>query len=145
AIAVSDAFLELLPRKLEGRVLRHVVEVRNDSFKTPAFVALLRKFSVPVVYANHATYPAIADITGDFVYARLQTGKDTVTTAYPPKQLDQWAQRLTQWAGGGEPDDLPRVDKMPAKKQPRDVFAYIIHEGKVRAPAGAMALIERVR
>jgi hypothetical protein len=24
------------------------------------------------------------------------------------------------------------------------VFAYVIHEAKVRAPAGAMALIERV-
>ena len=25
-----------------------------------------------------------------------------------------------------------------------DVFAYVIHEGKVRAPAGAMELIARV-
>ena len=34
----------------------------------------------------------------------------------------------------------------PAKaaKAPRDVFAYVIHEGKVRAPAGAMELIARV-
>ncbi len=138
------AFLYLLPRKLEGRALRHVVEVRNDSFRTPAFLALLRKFSIPVVYADHATYPAIADITGDFVYARLQTGKDDVRTAYPPKQLDQWAGRLKSWASGGEPDDLPRVDNTPAKKRPRDVFAYVIHEGKIRAPAGAMELIARV-
>ena len=138
------AFLDLLPRKIDGRIMRHVVEVRHDSFRDPAFIALLRKFSVPVVYADHATYPAIADITGDFVYARLQTGKDSVTTAYPPKQLDRWAERFKQWASGGEPDDLPRVDKTPAKKQPRDVFAYVIHEGKVRAPAGAMELIARV-
>jgi len=27
---------------------------------------------------------------------------------------------------------------------PRLVFAYVIHEGKVRAPAGAMALIQRL-
>ncbi len=139
------AFLDLLPRKLGGRALRHVVEVRNDSFKTPAFIALLRKFSVPVVYADHASYPAIADVTGDFVYARLQTGKDDVKTAYPPKKLDQWAERLKLWARGGEPDDLPRADKTPAKKQPRDVFAYVIHEGKIRAPAGAMELIARVK
>ncbi len=138
-------FLDLLPRKIDGRVMRHVVEVRHDTFRDPAFIALLRKFSVPVVYADHTIYPAIADITGDFVYARLQTGKDSVTTAYPPKQLDQWAARFNQWASGGEPDDLPRVDKTPAKKQPRDVFAYVIHEGKVRAPAGAMELIERVK
>ncbi len=139
------AFLDVLPRKIDGRLMRHVVEVRHDSFRDAAFIALLRKFSVPVVYADHATYPAIADITGDFVYARLQTGKDSVTTAYPAKQLDQWAARFKQWVSGGEPDDLPRVDKTPAKKQPRDVFAYVIHEGKVRAPAGAMELIERVK
>ena len=139
------AFLDLLPRTRDGRELRHVVEVRNDSFRDPAFIALLRKFSVPVVYADHAVYPAIADITGDFVYARLQTGKDTVKAAYPPKQLYQWATRFKQWASGTEPDDLPRVDKTPPKKQPRDVFAYVIHEGKVRAPSAAMELIERVK
>ncbi len=139
------AFLALLPRKLEGRALRHVVEVRHDSFKDPAFIALLRKFEIPVVYADHATYPAIADITGDFVYARLQTGKDDVATAYPAKQLGEWAKRFQQWASGGAPGDLPYVDKMAAKKQPREVFAYVIHEGKVRAPAGAMELIARVK
>jgi uncharacterized protein YecE (DUF72 family) len=138
------AFLELLPRALDGHKLRHVVEVRNDSFRTAPFIALLRKFSIPVVFADHATYPAIADITSDFVYARLQTGQDTIPTAYSPKQLEQWAARLQLWAAGGEPDDLPRVDEKPAKKQPRDVFAYVIHEGKIRAPAGAMDLIARV-
>ena len=138
------AFLELLPRKFDGLALRHVVEVRNDSFCTPAFIALLRKHNVAVVYADHAKYPAIADITSDFVYVRLQTGKDMVKTAYPPKELDAWAKRLTLWAQGSEPDDLARSDKTPPKKEPRDVFAYVIHEGKIRAPAGAMELIERV-
>lgn len=137
-------FLELLPKKFDGQTLRHVVEVRHESFKDPAFIALLRKFSIPVVYADHAKYPAIADVTGDFVYARLQTGQDTVKTAYPPKALDQWAERLKTWAVGGEPSDLPRVDKTSVKKTPREVFAYVIHEGKIRAPHGAMALIERV-
>ena len=139
------AFLELLPRKLDGRTLRHVVEVRHDSFQTPDFIALLRKFEVPVVYAEHGKYPAIADLASDFVYVRLQTGKDTVKTAYPPKELDEWAERFQLWAKGGEPDDLNRVDAKPAKKQPRDVFAYVIHEGKIRAPAGAIELIARVK
>ena len=138
-------FLELLPRKLEGRALRHVVEVRNDSFKVPAFITLMRKFTIPVVYADHGKYPAIADITGDFVYARLQTGKDTVKTAYPPKAIDAWADRMKVWAKGGEPNDLSRVYKTSAEKEPRDVFAYVIHEGKIRAPAGAMELIARVK
>jgi len=138
------AFLELLPRELDGRALRHVVEVRHDSFCTPDFVALLRQFEIPVVFSEHATYPAIADVIGDFVYARLQKGSDDIKTGYPPKALDAWAKRFETWAGGGEPDDLPRVGAALRKKQPRDVFAYVIHEGKVRAPAAAMALIERV-
>ncbi len=51
------------------------------------------------------------------------------------------------------PDDLPRVEadqpkdqtKDQTKPAPRDVFAYVIHEGKIRAPAGAMALIARLK
>jgi uncharacterized protein YecE (DUF72 family) len=139
-------FLELLPPTLDGRRLRHVVEARHDSFRTPEFVALIQEFGVAVVCAEHATYPGIADVTADFVYLRLQKGKDSIKTAYQPKALDQWAERVRVWAEGGAPADLARVD--PArrpKKVPRDVFVYFIHEGKVRAPAAAMALIERLR
>ena len=93
-----------LPRaaaaKLDGRALRHVVEVRHDSFCTPDFVALLREFDTPVVYAEHDNYPAIADVTGDFVYARLQKGNDEIKTGYPPKALDAWTERLKTWAEG---------------------------------------------
>jgi uncharacterized protein YecE (DUF72 family) len=138
-------FLELLPRRLEGRGLRHVVEVRHDSFCVPEFIALIRQFETPVVFAEHGKYPAIADVASDFVYARLQKGNDELKTCYPPKQLDAWAKRFQAWASGGEPDDLPKVDAAKPKKMPRDVFAYVIHEGKVRAPAGAMELIERVK
>ena len=140
------AFLERLPRTLDGRTIRHCVEVRHDSFRTPAFAALLRKFEIPVVFADHNVYPALADVTGDFVYARLQTGSDDIATAYAPKDLDAWTDRLITWAEGGRPGDLACADpaRVPAKT-PRDVFAFIIHEGKVRAPAGAMALIERVK
>jgi uncharacterized protein YecE (DUF72 family) len=137
-------FLELLPRKLDAKNLRHVVEVRHDSFRVPAFVALLRKFETPVVFAEHNKYPAIADVVGDFIYARLQKGNDEIKTCYPPKHLDAWARRLQLWAEGGEPDDLPRVDSAKTTKVARDVFAYVIHEGKIRAPAGAMELIARV-
>ena len=137
------AFLELLPKTLDGRTIRHCVEVRNDSFCTPAFAALLRKFEIPVVFADHFDYPALADVTGDFVYARLQTGSDDVDTAYKPADLDAWSDRLKTWAEGGRPADLPCADPdYVAPKTPREVFAFIIHEGKVRAPHGAMALIE---
>ncbi|HVI14717.1 MAG TPA: DUF72 domain-containing protein [Pseudolabrys sp.] len=138
-------FLELLPKTFDGHTLRHVVEVRHDSFKTPAFVALLRKFSIPVVFAEHDKYPAIADIAGDFVYARLQKGDEKLKAGYPPKALDGWAARAKTWAQGGEPKDLARVDKTSVKKEPRDVFLYFIHAAKIRAPSAAMALIERLK
>lgn len=139
------AFLELLPDKIGGVKLRHAVEVRHASFCTPQFVALARRFGVAIVYADHATYPAIPDVTAGFVYARLQTGDDAVPTAYKPEELDAWATRAREWAAGGAPDDLEPID--PAHrppKQARDVFVFFIHEGKVRAPAAASAFLERV-
>ena len=67
-------------------------------------------------------------------------------TAYKPADIGAWAKRLRAWADGKEPDDLERVAaSAKAKTAPRDVFAYVIHEGKIRAPAGALALIERVK
>ncbi len=140
-----SAFLELLPAKFDGRTLRHAVEVRHPSFVTPAFARLVRDHGVAVVFAEHATYPAIADPTADFVYARLQKGQDSEKAGYPPKALDAWAKRARTWAEGGVPADLDRADpehKAPAK--PRDVFVYFIHEGKVRAPHAAMALMTRL-
>jgi uncharacterized protein YecE (DUF72 family) len=138
-------FVELLPSEFSGRKLRHVVEVRHNSFCTPEFIALLREFAIPVVYAEHETYPGISDPVGDFVYLRLQKGEDDIPTAYPPKALDAWAKRAATWAKGSAPADLPLTDAAKkAKAAPRDVFVYFIHEGKVRAPAAAMALIERL-
>jgi uncharacterized protein YecE (DUF72 family) len=139
-------FLELLPDSFDGHRLRHALEVRHDSFKTPEFTSLVRSFNKAVVFTDHVAYPNIADITGDFVYARLQRGQDTIATAYPQKDIDVWAERLRSWAKGQAPDDLPCIEPSQKRKAaPHDVFAYVIHEGKVRAPAGAMALIERLK
>jgi uncharacterized protein YecE (DUF72 family) len=141
-----SGFLDHLPAQAGGRALRHVVEVRHDSFSTLDFIALLRERGVGIVYAEHAAYPEMADVTADFVYARLQKGSDAIETAYPKDALDAWAGRFKTWAAGGQPDDLPRAAPDAAPPQtPRDVFAYVIHEGKVRAPAAAKALIARVR
>ena len=123
-----------------------MVEVRHDSFVAPAFVALLRNAGIAVVFSEHETYPAIADITADFVYLRLQKGEDAIETAYPPKALDAWAGRLRSLRRGqARRPTFPASSQAPAAKKPRDVFAYVIHEGKIRAPAAAMALIERVK
>jgi uncharacterized protein YecE (DUF72 family) len=140
------AFLKLLPEQQDGVKLRHVIEVRNHSFVVPEFAALLRKHNMPVVYADHAKYPAIADATGDFIYARLQTGKDETPTCYTPKALDAWAARAKVWAEGKVPADLDRADpSTDAPVKPRDVFVYFITEGKVHAPHGAVAFMERVK
>ena len=139
------AFLKLLPEKQDGVKLRHAVEVRTDSFIVPEFVALCRKNNVAIVYADHEKYPGISDVTGDFVYARLQTGSDDVPTCYTPKALGEWARRAKTWVEGKAPDDLPRADPASdAPVKPRDVFVYFITSGKVRAPHGAMAFMERV-
>jgi uncharacterized protein YecE (DUF72 family) len=136
-------FLELLPRHLDGRALRHAVEVRHESFGNPMFIRLLREFGVPVVYSENE--PSMADLTGDFVYARLQRGSEAIETGYPPRDLDAWAGRTRSWASGGEPDDLAKADAERPEARPRDVFVYFIHSGKLRAPAAATALIERLK
>ncbi|MCP8893376.1 DUF72 domain-containing protein [Shinella daejeonensis] len=140
-----EGFLKLLPKSRDGLPLRHALEVRHDSFKVPEFAALARKCGAAIVYAHHPAYPEIADVTADFVYARLQQGSDEIETCYAPAALDAWAGRLEDWAKGGEPADLPRIDPgtRPAR-QPRDVFAFFITSGKVNAPNGARALQRKV-
>jgi uncharacterized protein YecE (DUF72 family) len=139
-----EGFLTLLPKELDGRPIRHVVEVRQASFLVPAFIELLRKFSVAVVLVESGKHPLIADVTSDFVYARLQGTSDKEKTGYPAKALDLWAKRAQAWAAGGAPDDLATIGGK-APKAKRDVFFYMISGAKVRAPAAAMALLERLR
>ena len=138
-------FLEHLPHELDGLKLDHVIEARHASFQDPAFIRLLRDVGAAPVYVDSEDYPSIGDITGDVVYARLQKGADSIETGYATKDLDRWAKRAKLWASGGRPDDLPVVDQdHEPETKPRDVFVYFIHEGKLRAPAAAMAMIERL-
>jgi uncharacterized protein YecE (DUF72 family) len=139
------AFLALLPQRLDGRAIRHVVEVRHASFLVPAFIDLLRKFSVAVVLVESGKHPLIADLTADFVYARLQGTAEKEKTGYPPSALDAWAKRARSWADGGAPADLATIAGGQPAKGKRDVFIYMISGAKVRAPAAAMALIERLK
>ncbi len=140
-----EGFLKLLPAQQDGLRLAHVLEVRHPTFVDPAFVALARKYGATVCLADHFTYPMIPDVTGEVVYARLQTGSDGVETAYSAADLDLWTGRLKTYAEGGAPADLAAADAAnPAAATPRDVYAFVIHEGKVRAPAAAMAIIQRV-
>jgi uncharacterized protein YecE (DUF72 family) len=139
------AFLKLLPARVDGRDIRHVVEVRHDSFRVPEFVGLLRTCRIATVVTDGDTYPQIPDVTAPFVYARLQRTSEAVETGYPADALDAWTRRARVWSKGGVPDDLDLIaepETRPAKS--RDVFVYMINGFKPKAPAAAMALIERL-
>lgn len=138
------AFLALLPKSRDGLPLRHVVEPRHASFATPEFVDLCRRYGAAICVSENAGYPLIADVTADVVYARLQMGSDAIETGYPPAELDRWTGRLKAYAAGGAPADLPRIAAAPATSAARNVYAYVIHEGKVHAPRAARELIARL-
>jgi len=138
------AFLELLPARCEGLALRHALEVRHESFACPDFVTLARRHRAAIVVADHDDYPQIADLTADFVYARLMRSRDDIATGYPPNELDEWARIAKGWRDGHAPEGLDYTASKEAGSSGRDVFAYVISGAKVRAPAAAIALAERV-
>jgi uncharacterized protein YecE (DUF72 family) len=132
-----EAFLNLLPTSVEGVKLRHVMEVRHESFMCDAYLKLARKFKAATVFTDSPKFPSFADLTSDFVYARLMNADEKVATGYAPKALDQWAQRASAWAGGRAPEDLPRVEDEPAGKlKPKEVFLFFINGAKERAGCG---------
>lgn len=137
------AFLDDLPRDLEGRALRHVLEVRHDSFLDPAYIALAREHGVATVFTDSDQYPSLADITGDVIYARLMRTRQDIDTGYPPEELDDWAQRTRAWSRGEDPPELPHLADRTGGRRGRDVFVYFISGAKQRNPAAAGALMER--
>jgi uncharacterized protein YecE (DUF72 family) len=139
-----EAFLKLLPKKMEGQPIRHVVEARHESFRNAEFVALLREYGVAAVIAGDSAFPQIADITASFVYARIMGTQEDEPLGYSAKALDLWAKRARQWAAGDAPKDLAQMDPSKADGQARDVFIYVISGYKARNPAAARALIERI-
>jgi uncharacterized protein YecE (DUF72 family) len=140
-----EAFLKLLPKKVGGRAIRHVVEVRHDSFRAKEFVAMTREHGVAIVLAGDADYPLIADITAPFVYARIMGTRETEPVGYSDSELGLWAKRAKDLAAGVIPDDLATVGSQTPDPGGRDVYLYVISGHKVRNPAAARALIERVR
>lgn len=134
-----------LPRELGGRKLRHAVELRHASFDTPEAVALLREHKIARVMVDAEERPLLADPTADFVYARLERMEEAEPQGYPPVVLDQWAGRARRWMAGEVVDDLAlAAPDAPAEAVPRDCFLFCINGAKIRAPAAAMALIERL-
>ncbi|HEY9130382.1 MAG TPA: DUF72 domain-containing protein [Dyella sp.] len=139
-----DAFLGLLPTTLAGRPLRHVLEVRHSSFLSVEYVALARSHRIPTVFTDSPEYPSLADITGDFTYARLMRSEDGVATGYGAQDLDAWSARAHRWADGRDNPELPHVAATLPDSEARDVFIFFISAAKHRNPAAAMALQARV-
>jgi uncharacterized protein YecE (DUF72 family) len=139
-----EAFLKLLPKSADGIELRHAVEVRHDSFKTPDFIALAREHGVAVILAGDSDYTQIADLTAPFVYARIMGTQQDHVSGYDDASLDRWAARAKAWASGTAVTDLETVAPAKGANIARDVYLYVISGHKALNPAAAQALIERV-
>ena len=119
------AFIKLLPSKLDGIELRHVIEPRHESFRDEAFFQLCLDHNVAIVYEDDDEFPLIDADTAGFRYARLQRMSEDVPSGYDGKSLDRFAGMIKGWG--------------------KDSFVFLINGAKVRAPAAALALQERLR
>ena len=121
-------FLDILPREVDGIPLRHVIEPRHESFRDEHFFDLCRARDVAVVFGDDDEFPCIDADTASFAYARLQRMQEDVATGYETRQLDAFAERARRWSNEG-----------------RDAYIFMINGAKLRAPAAALALQERLR
>jgi uncharacterized protein YecE (DUF72 family) len=119
------AFIELLPERIDGRTVRHVVELRHPKVPVNWVVDLLRRQQVALVVDDGRTD---FEVTADFLYVHLRHCTLEEPTGYPPDALDAWAQRLRERSG----------------PEARDCFVYFISGAKIRAPAAAQALLQRL-
>ena len=120
-------FIELLPEELDGIRLRHAIEPRHESFRDEIFFDLCRRRNIAVVLEDSDDYPTIEADTADFAYARLQRMREDIPTGYDEAALDGFARRARSWA-----------------KEGRDAYVFMINGAKVRAPAAALELRERL-
>jgi uncharacterized protein YecE (DUF72 family) len=123
------------------RPLRHAVEVRHDSFRSPDFIRQLRRHRIGLVVADTVDWPLLMDITADFVYCRLHGSEQLYVSGYDDRALRRWATRARAWSRGGEPRDASRVlPRSPSRARGRDVFVFFDNDAKVRAPVDAATL-----
>jgi len=123
-----EEFLKLLPKTVEGRSIRHAIEVRHESFSTPDFVALARNYDAAIVIAADSDFPRINDITAPFVYARIMGTVESEPAGYPEAGLQKWSDQVWRWS----------------TEESRDVFLYVISGFKTRNPQAAMAILARL-
>ena len=127
-----------------SRPLWHAFEIRHDSFRSPEFVRLLRRYDVALVCADTVEWPRLMDLTAGFVYCRLHGSEQLYVSGYDDVALDTWAGRVAAWALGSEPADAERIGSLARRRRSRDVFVYFDNDAKVRAPEDAAGLVARV-
>ncbi|HEX3572408.1 MAG TPA: DUF72 domain-containing protein [Acidobacteriaceae bacterium] len=134
---------------LRHRPLRHAVEIRHESFRSPEFIKLLRRYRIANVVADTVGWPRLMDVTSDFVYCRLHGSEVLYTSGYTDVDLDLWVTRIAAWASGRDCDrahpqnDFACTDP-PRSRAARDVYVYFDNDAKVYAPVDAQNLITRV-
>jgi len=145
-------------QRLEGRAftepvrhrpLRHAVEIRHESFRSPEFIRLLRRYRIANVVADTVDWPRLMDVTSDFVYCRLHGSEVLYTSGYTNADLDLWAARIRAWANGQDcdrthPENAFACQDPPRDRTARDVYVYFDNDAKVYAPADAQTLIQKV-
>jgi uncharacterized protein YecE (DUF72 family) len=125
----------------EDRKLEHAVEIRNRSFVSEEFIALLRKYDVALVVADTPDWPRLMDVTADFMYCRLHGSEKLYASGYDADALSVWARRVVAWSRGEEVADGDKASAQPGhKRASRDVFVYFDNDMKVRAPYDAASL-----
>jgi uncharacterized protein YecE (DUF72 family) len=139
-----QAFMQCLPAQADGLPLRHVLDVRHESFRSSDYLSLARRHGVATVFTDSDDYPPIADITGSFVYTRLMRTQPGLPEGCTPQVLDQLAECALLWRQGHEPRGLPRIEPAPPAGAARDVYMFFISGAKEKAPAAAMSLLRRL-
>ena len=120
-------FFDLLPGQVDGVPVRHAIEARHESFGHDAFFSLCRDHDIAVVLADSDTAPAIAADTASFTYMRLKRMSEDVPTGYDDEAFARFAGEARKTVASG-----------------RDAFIFMINGAKVRAPAAALALQQRL-
>jgi len=125
-----DRFLGLLPREVQGRPLRHVLDVRHPSFACEEYLELLARHDCTTVYTDSEKFPAIPHARSELAYLRLMRSAADCPTGYPPEQLATWVRGAREWVEMGER---------------REAFVFFINGAKERAPAAAMEFLAQLR
>jgi uncharacterized protein YecE (DUF72 family) len=128
-----------------NRRIRHVIEVRHESFFVPEFVRLLRRHNVALAISDAPDWPLREELTAGLAYIRLHGARKLYESRYTDAELDHWAERALAWQRGEDVRDAARVtDRKPPPRKERDVWVFFDNDAKVHAPRDALRLKERV-